>query len=282
MRHPHLSIAAIAGAAMPARPAPPRREAAAAFVASRDPAARERALECLTQAIYYEARSQIRRRAARGRAGGAEPRPPPVLSEQRLRRRLPGLGARTGCQFSFTCDGSMSGAIEPGAWDRARRIAAAALGGQRLSPGRPRHSIITPPRSALLGAEPGPAGGRSAPTSSIAARQHGRAFSQAPAEGRTGCLSAADALRARARSERALRRSNGSPSSRFRSRKSRSSSARCASAPSAPGARVRLRHVSRPASPRRAAMRSGPRVACRRRRAGSRAAPNSAAPAAGS
>ena len=35
----------------------------------------------------------IRRRAARGRPGGAEPRPPSGLSEQRLRRRLSGLAA---------------------------------------------------------------------------------------------------------------------------------------------------------------------------------------------
>jgi hypothetical protein len=39
-----------------------------------------------------------------------------------------GAAHRT-CQFSFTCDGSMRRAREPGAWDRARRIAARALGG---------------------------------------------------------------------------------------------------------------------------------------------------------
>jgi hypothetical protein len=40
----------------------------------------------------------------------------------------------TGCQFSFTCDGSMGGWIEPYAWDRARSIATSALRGSVYRP----------------------------------------------------------------------------------------------------------------------------------------------------
>jgi hypothetical protein len=40
----------------------------------------------------------------------------------------------TGCQFSFTCDGSMYRAIEPGAWERARQIARSALAGSVYRP----------------------------------------------------------------------------------------------------------------------------------------------------
>jgi hypothetical protein len=37
---------------------------------------------------------------------------------------------RTGCQFSFTCDGSLLRSPAPGAWREAREIAKAALSGQ--------------------------------------------------------------------------------------------------------------------------------------------------------
>jgi hypothetical protein len=40
----------------------------------------------------------------------------------------------TGCQFSFTCDGSLRRRPEPVAWAAARRIAAAALNGSVYSP----------------------------------------------------------------------------------------------------------------------------------------------------
>ena len=87
-----------------------------------------RELECLTAAVYYEARGE-------GEAGQA------AVAQVVLNRvRHPQFphsvcgvvyqgAARRVCQFSFTCDGSMRRAREPGAWDRARRIAARALGG---------------------------------------------------------------------------------------------------------------------------------------------------------
>jgi hypothetical protein len=45
-----------------------------------------------------------------------------------------GSNRATGCQFSFTCDGSLARGREPGPWDRARRIAAQALAGYVYEP----------------------------------------------------------------------------------------------------------------------------------------------------
>jgi spore germination cell wall hydrolase CwlJ-like protein len=89
---------------------------------------------CLTQAIYYEARSE----SLEGQQGVAQ-----VVMN---RTRSPGYGSsvcgvvyqRTGpfrtCQFSFVCDGSMDRRIEPAAWQKARDVAAQALGGFVFDP----------------------------------------------------------------------------------------------------------------------------------------------------
>ena len=89
-----------------------------------------RDLECLTQAAYYEARGE-------GREGMRA-----VVQVVLNRVRHPafpnsvcgvvfqGAGRRTGCQFSFTCDGSMRGRVNRAAWNRARDIASAALSGE--------------------------------------------------------------------------------------------------------------------------------------------------------
>jgi hypothetical protein len=45
-----------------------------------------------------------------------------------------GSERRTGCQFTFTCDGSLARALSPPAWDRARKIATAALDGAVYRP----------------------------------------------------------------------------------------------------------------------------------------------------
>ena len=88
-----------------------------------------RAAECLTAAVYYEARSQ----SEDGQRAVAQ-----VVLNRVRDRAFPnsvcgvvyqGAERRTGCQFSFTCDGSMNRPRELGAWDRARAVAAAALGG---------------------------------------------------------------------------------------------------------------------------------------------------------
>jgi hypothetical protein len=109
-------------------------ESAQPFVASRDPEARGRSLLCLTQAIYYEARSE----SEDGQRAVAQ-----VVLNRVRHPSYPnsvcgvvfqGSQRRTGCQFSFTCMGAMGGAVEPSAWDRARRIAASALSGSVYRP----------------------------------------------------------------------------------------------------------------------------------------------------
>ena len=87
---------------------------------------------CLTQAIYYEARNQ----SLAGQIAVAD-----VVLNRVENRRYPdticgvvfqGSKRRTGCQFSFTCDGSMKGRIERRAMVEAQTVATAVLGGFRL------------------------------------------------------------------------------------------------------------------------------------------------------
>lgn len=88
-----------------------------------------RDLECLTQAAYYEARGEGR--------DGMEAVAQVVLNRAR-HPAFPksvcgvvfqGAAMRVGCQFSFTCDGSMRGRVNPIAWNRARDVASKALSG---------------------------------------------------------------------------------------------------------------------------------------------------------
>ncbi|WP_337187701.1 cell wall hydrolase [Phenylobacterium sp.] len=85
-------------------------------------------LECLTSAVYYEARGE----SPRGQAAVAQ-----VVLNRVKHPAFPasvcavvyqGAG-RKGCQFSFACDGSAHRLREPVAWDRARAIATRALAG---------------------------------------------------------------------------------------------------------------------------------------------------------
>jgi spore germination cell wall hydrolase CwlJ-like protein len=88
-----------------------------------------RALTCLTQAVYYEAA----REPELGQAAVAQV----VLN--RLRHPgypksvcgvvYQGSARATGCQFTFTCDGSLSRAPDPGLWTRAEAVARRALSG---------------------------------------------------------------------------------------------------------------------------------------------------------
>ena len=88
-----------------------------------------RDLDCLTDAVYYEARGET----AAGQAAVAQV----VLNRVRhpaFPKSVCGVvfqGARTGdtCQFSFACDGSMRRPREAGAWSRAQEVAAHALAG---------------------------------------------------------------------------------------------------------------------------------------------------------
>ena len=86
-------------------------------------------LECMTQAVYYEARSED----ARGQAAVAQ-----VVLNRVKHPAFPksvcavvfqGAG-HPGCQFSFACDGSMRRHRESAAWDRARGVAKRAIAGQ--------------------------------------------------------------------------------------------------------------------------------------------------------
>ncbi|WP_284734705.1 cell wall hydrolase [Sphingosinicella terrae] len=95
---------------------------------------RARSLECLTAAIYYE--------AARETTDGQRAVAQVVLNRVRhpaYPNTVCGVvfeGARrvTGCQFSFTCDGSLRRAPMASYWERARAIAEAALGGYVHAP----------------------------------------------------------------------------------------------------------------------------------------------------
>ena len=115
--------------------APAYANAAPPFLAqmrSQDDAAR--ATECLTAAVYYEARSE----AVDGQRAVAQ-----VVLNRVRDRAFPhsicgvvyqGSNRRTGCQFSFACDGSMAYRRDPSAWERARMVAEAALAGSVYAP----------------------------------------------------------------------------------------------------------------------------------------------------
>lgn len=88
-----------------------------------------RDLECLTQAVYYEARGEGRegmRAVAQVVLNRARH---PAFPKSVCGVVFQGAGRKTGCQFSFTCDGSMRGRVNRVAWDRANAIAVAALSG---------------------------------------------------------------------------------------------------------------------------------------------------------
>jgi len=94
-----------------------------------DEASRQRALRCLTQAVYYEAALE----PTEGQEGVAQ-----VVLNRVRDPNYPssvcgvvyqGAERTTGCQFSFTCDGSLARGPVRWAWDRAERVAARALNG---------------------------------------------------------------------------------------------------------------------------------------------------------
>ena len=98
------------------------------------PAARARAmqgpkaLDCLTDAVYYEARGE----SAKGQQAVAQ-----VVLNRVRRAGFPKTvcgvvfqgAAAHACQFSFACDGAMRQAHEPEAWRRARAVAGQAMDG---------------------------------------------------------------------------------------------------------------------------------------------------------
>ncbi|CAN5402072.1 cell wall hydrolase [soil metagenome] len=104
-------------------------EASRPFTLTGAASEREKAVNCMTQAVYFEA--------------GFEPLAGQQAVAQTVinRMRHPGYpksicgvvyegAARgTGCQFSFTCDGSLQRAISPVVWAAARIVAKRALAG---------------------------------------------------------------------------------------------------------------------------------------------------------
>lgn len=89
----------------------------------------ELALDCLAQAVYYEAGSE----SDAGQRAVAQ-----VVLNRVRHPAFPntvcgvvyqGASLATGCQFTFTCDGSLARRPSAWGWDRARRVALAALSG---------------------------------------------------------------------------------------------------------------------------------------------------------
>lgn len=93
-----------------------------------DPIAVAHDIDCLTAAVYYEARGEPRD----GQAAVAQ-----VVLNRLRDAHFPktvcgvvyqGLASHA-CQFTFACDGSTAARREPGAWDRAKAVATRALDG---------------------------------------------------------------------------------------------------------------------------------------------------------
>jgi hypothetical protein len=109
-------------AAAPIRPMQP-------FVFQGEAADRQRALQCLSQAVYYEAG----REPATGQQAVAQ-----VVLNRVRHPAYPksvcgvvyqGSANLTGCQFTFTCDGALHWRPEPALWARAQGVAQKALAG---------------------------------------------------------------------------------------------------------------------------------------------------------
>ena len=117
--------------------ASPAYAAAPAFNALADtqsPDDASRALDCLTKAVYYEAGNQ----SDDGQRAVAQ-----VVLNRVRDRAFPssvcgvvyqGSTRSTGCQFTFTCDGSLARRPNPVGWDRARAVASSALAGAVYAP----------------------------------------------------------------------------------------------------------------------------------------------------
>ena len=109
-------------AGLPIRPMKP-------FVLAATGEDRARAQQCLAQAVYYE--------AAREPRLGQEAVAQVVLNRVRHPAYpksicgvvYQGAARSTGCQFTFTCDGSLARAPEPVLWRRAQEVAKRALAG---------------------------------------------------------------------------------------------------------------------------------------------------------
>src|SRR5215213_2313730 len=107
---------------------------ATAFIFKGDKTTRARALQCLTSAIYYEAGQE----SDDGQRAVAQ-----VVLNRVRNSAFPasvcgvvyqGSTRATGCQFTFTCDGSMYRGPDTVGWRRAATVAEAALNGAVYAP----------------------------------------------------------------------------------------------------------------------------------------------------
>jgi spore germination cell wall hydrolase CwlJ-like protein len=125
-----LAAAAAANAALELSDAP-NPPARSVVLRAGNPIDQARSLDCLAQAIYYEARSE----GEDGQRAVAQ-----VVLNRVRHPAWPNsvcgvvyqgpMRAGGGCQFTFTCDGSLAAAAAGPAWARARRLAAEALAGK--------------------------------------------------------------------------------------------------------------------------------------------------------
>lgn len=108
--------------------------AARALTGLTAPLDRDRALSCLTAAIYYEAASE----PDDGQRAVAQ-----VVLNRMAHPSFPktvcgvvfqGSERATGCQFTFTCDGALARKPSRYFWDRAQQVARAALAGYVYTP----------------------------------------------------------------------------------------------------------------------------------------------------
>ena len=108
--------------------------AAHAFVSRGTGLDKARALDCLAKAVYYEAASE---------SEGGQQAVAQVVLNRVAHPAYPntvcgvvyqGSQRRTGCQFTFTCDGSLDRKPSAGAWARALSVARRALSGQVYAP----------------------------------------------------------------------------------------------------------------------------------------------------
>jgi spore germination cell wall hydrolase CwlJ-like protein len=123
-RQINASTPFVVGAVPPARP----------FLFTGSDADRQMATDCLASAIYYEAGNE----AIEGQRAVAQ-----VILNRVRHPAYPrtvcgvvfqGSERRTGCQFTFTCDGAMARVPSPDAWMRMRMRAQEMLGGLVYAP----------------------------------------------------------------------------------------------------------------------------------------------------
>ena len=120
-------VQAVIPNAPPAATAPAETEAA--LVAAAPAPAGGAEWQCLTEALYFEARGET----LQGMFAVAE-----VILNRRDSGEYPrsvcgvvhqGTGARFACQFTYTCDGQSDAVSERGAWNMVGRVAALMLDG---------------------------------------------------------------------------------------------------------------------------------------------------------